>query len=286
MTTEAHAGPLPRTAARESGRRVYRHGIVARAAHWTWALAILVLVMSGLQIFNAAPYLDASDKSDPARRVLAFDAQRAGDGNQVGYTIVFGHRITTTHLFGYTDDGTGGQTARAFPGWLTLPGEQDLADGRRWHLFFAWALFVGWVAYLISAAVRGNLRELVMRPADFRKVWPMQLYYLRLRREPPPHGTYNPLQKLTYNVVIFVFFPLLILTGLTLSPGVDAAVPWLTALFGGRQFARTWHFTLMVLLLGYFATHLVLVLSTGFLNNMRSMITGWYRLGEHDGVGP
>ena len=114
----------------------------------------------------------------------------------------------------------------------------------------------------------------------------MQLYYLRLRKEPPPHGTYNPLQKLTYNVVVFVFFPLLVLTGLTLSPAVDAAVPWLTALFGGRQFARTWHFTLMVLLLGYFATHLTLVLTTGFWNNMRSMITGWFVLGKHDGVGP
>ena len=286
MTTEAHAGPLPRAHAHDDGRRVYRHGVIARAAHWVWALAILVLVMSGLQIFNAAPYLDASDKSDPARRVLAFDAQRGADGAPHGYTILFGHRLTTTHLLGYTDDGMGAEGARAFPGWLTLPAEQDLADGRRWHLFFAWALFLAWAAYLISAALTGKLRELVMRPDDFRKVWPMQLYYLRLRREPPPHGTYNPLQKLTYNVVVFAFFPLLILTGLTLSPGIDAALPWLTALFGGRQFARTWHFTLMVLLIGYFATHLVLVLSTGFWNNMRSMITGWYRLGAHDGVGP
>jgi thiosulfate reductase cytochrome b subunit len=287
VTTEAHAGPLPRAAAREdAGRRVYRHGIAARTAHWAWTLAILVLMMSGLQIFNAAPYLDASDKSNPARRVLAFDAQRGADGRAIGYTIVFGHRIATTHVFGYADDGMGSESPRAFPAWLTLPGPQDLADGRRWHLFFAWMLFLAWVAYVVSAGVRGKLRELVMRPEDFRKLWPMQLYYLRLRKEPPPHGTYNPLQKLTYNVVVFVFFPLLILTGLTLSPAVDAAIPWLTALFGGRQFARTWHFTLMVLLLGYFATHLTLVLTTGFWNNMRSMITGWFVLGKHDGVGP
>jgi thiosulfate reductase cytochrome b subunit len=265
--------------------RVYRHGVAARSAHWLWTLAMLVLVMSGLQIFNAAPYLDASDKSDPARRVLAFDAQRVA-GKPVGMTLVFGHRIPTTHIFGYTDDGIGGESARAFPAWLTLPGPQDLADGRRWHLLFAWAMFVAWVTYLISAAFRGTLRELVIRPDDFRKLWPMQLYYLRLRKDPPPHGTYNPLQKLTYNVVLFVFFPLIIVTGLALSPGVDAAVPWLTAIFGGRQFARTWHFTFMALLVGYFATHLVLVLSTGFWNNMRSMITGWYVLGKHDGVGP
>jgi thiosulfate reductase cytochrome b subunit len=286
VTSEAHAGTFSGGMTDVSGERVYRHGIVARTAHWVWTLAMLVLVMSGLQIFNAAPYLDASDKSNPARRVLAFDAVRAPNGQPVGTTSVFGHTIRTTHLFGYTDDGMGGESPRAFPAWLTLPGPQSLADGRRWHLFFAWALFISWFAYLASAAVRGTLRELVMRPGDFRKLWPMQLYYLRLRKEPPPHGTYNPLQKLTYNVVIFGFFPLLILTGLTLAPAVDAAVPWLTALFGGRQFARTWHFTLMVLTIGYFATHLILVLATGFWNNMRSMITGWYRLGEHDGVGP
>jgi len=268
-----------------TGERVYRHDVIARTTHWLWSLAILVLVMSGLQIFNAAPYLDASDKSNPARRVLAFGAQKV-DGRPVGTTTIFGHPFTTTHLLGYTDDGMGQEAARAFPGWLTLPGTQDLADGRRWHLFFAWALFIAWVTYVISAGIRGKLRDLVMRPVDFTRLWPMQLYYLRLRKEPPPHGTYNPLQKLTYNVVLFVMFPLLIVTGLALSPGVDAALPWLTAVLGGRQFARTWHFTLMVLLLVYFATHMFLVLTTGMWNNLRSMIAGWFVLGEHDGVGP
>jgi thiosulfate reductase cytochrome b subunit len=268
-----------------AGERVYRHDVVARTTHWLWALAMLVLVMSGLQIFNAAPYLDASDKSNPARRVLAFDAHKV-DGRPVGTTTVFGHGITTTHLLGYTDDGMGAEDARAFPAWATLPGPQDLADGRRWHLLFAWTLFIAWATYLISAAIRGKLRDLVMRPADFAKLLPMQLYYLRLRKEPPPHGTYNPLQKLTYNVVLFVMFPLIIVTGLALSPGVDSALPWLTAALGGRQFARTWHFTLMALLIGYFVTHIMLVVTTGMWNNMRSMITGWFVLGEHDGVGP
>jgi thiosulfate reductase cytochrome b subunit len=217
--------------------------------------------------------------------VLAFDARQV-DGRPVGTTTVFGHTFNTTHLLGYTDDGMGEEDGRAFPGWATLPGPQDLADGRRWHLFFAWAMFLAWATYLLSAGLRGKLRDLVMRRADFAKLLPMQLYYLRLRKEPPPHGTYNPLQKLTYNVVLFVMFPLIIITGLALSPGVDSAVPWLTPLLGGRQFARTWHFTLMALLIGYFGTHLVLVLSTGVWNNMRSMITGWFVLGEHDGVGP
>jgi len=267
------------------GERVYRHTVTARTTHWVWALAILVLVMSGLQIFNAAPYLDASDKSNPQRRVLAFGAQMQG-GQPVGTTTIFGHTIRTTHLFGYTDDGMGGEAERAFPAWLTLPGPQSLADGRLWHLFFAWALFIAYVAYVFDAALRGTLREWILRPSDLPKLLPMQLYYLRLRPEPPPHGTYNPLQKAAYTIVLLAFFPLLIITGLALSPGVDAAVPWLTWVLGGRQFARTWHFTLMAFLVGYFATHLVLVLSTGVWNNMRSMITGWYALKKYDGVGP
>jgi thiosulfate reductase cytochrome b subunit len=268
-----------------AGKRVYRHSIVARGTHWLWTIAMLVLVMSGLQIFNAAPYLDASDKSDPARRVLSFDAHKTAGGEPAGTVTVFGHTFTTTHVFGYTDDGQGGQAARAFPGALTLPATQDLADGRVWHLFFAWVLTLSLVIYMIAAAIRKDLHELILRPSDLPKLWPMQLYYFRLRKEPPPHGTYNPLQKATYTVVLFVFIPLIVLTGLALSPGFDAMTGPLIWVFGGRQFARTWHFTLMSILIVYFCVHMVLVFSTGPWNNIKSMVTGWYRLRDHDGVG-
>jgi len=268
-----------------AGQRVYRHSIAARVTHWMWTLAMLVLVMSGLQIFNAAPYLDASDKSNPSRRILAFTATSAPNGKPVGQTIVFGHPFTTTHVLGYTDDGQGGEAERAFPGALTLPATQDLADGRVWHLFFGWVLTISIVAYLIQGAIRKDLRELILRPSDIPKLLPMQLYYFHLRKEPPPHGTYNPLQKAAYTVVLFGFIPLIILTGLALSPGIDAITGPLVWILGGRQFARTWHFVLMTLLIGYFLTHMVLVFSTGAWNNIKSMITGWYNLKDHDGVG-
>jgi thiosulfate reductase cytochrome b subunit len=171
----------------------------------------------------------------------------------------------------------GGKAARAFPGWLTLPSYQALADGRRWHLFFGWLLTLAGIAYLAGGLARRDLGELILRPSDLPKLWPMQAYYLRLRRDPPPYGKYNPLQKLAYTLVLFVFSPLIVLTGLVLSPGVDAAFNPITALFGGRQFARLWHFVLTVALVGFVATHLVLVLSTGVVNNLRSMISGWYR---------
>lgn len=267
------------------GQRVYRHSIIARTSHWLWTLAMLVLVMSGLQIFNAAPYLDASDKSDPSKRVLSIGSVDAGGGATIGQTQIFGITLTTTSVLGFTDDGAGGRAPRAFPAAVTLPGPQNLADGRRWHLFFGWFLTLAIVVYAIAGAIRKDLREIILRPSDLPKLWPMQLYYFKLRKEPPPHGTYNPLQKAAYTVVLFVFIPLIILTGLALSPGVDAFAGPLTSLFGGRQFARLWHFAIMTLLIGYFATHMVLVLGTGFWNNMRSMITGWYELKKGDGVG-
>ncbi len=267
---------------------VYKHSLVTRITHWLGSLAMLVLFLSGLQIFNAAPYLDASDKSDPAHRVLAIGSdQQSAFAPAHGVTQIFGHTFTTTHFLGFGDDGQGGETARAFPGWITLPAYQDLAGGRRWHLFFAWILVACGVLYLIGGAFRNDLRLVVLRPSDIPKLIPMQLYYLRLRKEPPEYGKYNPLQKLAYTAVLFVFSPLIVISGLALAPGADSLVPFLTPILGGRQFARLWHFVITFAFLGFFLTHMVLVLSTGIGNNLRSMITGKYTLRKgEEGLGP
>jgi thiosulfate reductase cytochrome b subunit len=265
----------------EERKVVYRHSAATRITHWLFFLAFLALVSSGLQIFNAAPFLDASDKTDPGHRVLRISAPRDGQGQ----VTLFGRSFSTTGWLGWTDDGMGGQSPRAFPGWITIPSYQDLADGRRWHLFFAWIMTLSGAVYVLWGFARRDLRELVLRPRDIPKIIPMQLYYLRLRKNAPAHGKYNPLQKTAYTLVLFVLAPLLVLSGLALSPGLDAWLPWLPHLLGGRQFARLWHFAAMIALIGFFATHLVLVLTTGVLNHLRSMVTGYYRLGAHDGTG-
>ncbi|MGP6157882.1 MAG: cytochrome b/b6 domain-containing protein [Vulcanimicrobiaceae bacterium] len=284
---DATAGRIGAEAAEERERAplVERHSVLTRVTHWAGTLAFIVLVMSGLQIFNAAPYLDASDKSDPHHRVLSISGGTNAAGQAVGVTQIFGLHLTTTGVLGFTDDGQGGQSPRAFPGWITFPGYQDLADGRRWHLFFAWVMVLAGGAYLIGGALNRDLSLLVLRPSDIPKILPMQLYYLRLRKEPPPYGKYNPLQKAAYTLVLFVFSPLIVISGLALSPGIDAFAGPLTTLLGGRQFARLWHFVFMLALLGFFAVHLTLVASTGLFNNIRSMITGRYRLGKHEGQG-
>ncbi len=267
------------------GLVVKRHSIATRLTHWVGALAMLVLVMSGLEIFNAAPYLDASDLSSPAHRVLSIGADTSS-GTPRGITQIFGRTFNTTNVLGYTDNGQGGESERAFPGWITFPGYQDLADGRRWHFFFAWILMIAGTIYLFFGALRKEIPLLVLRPSDVPKMVPMQLYYLRLRPDPPEHGKYNPLQKAGYTLVLFGLVPFVIITGLALSPGIDAIAGPLTTLLGGRQFARTWHFLSMVLLIGFAFGHVALVLGTGVVNNMRSMILGTYRIGKNEGTGP
>jgi thiosulfate reductase cytochrome b subunit len=118
---------------------------------------------------------------------------------------------------------------------------------------------------------------LLLRPSDVPKLWPMQAYYLKLRKTPPPYGTYNPLQKAAYTLTLFVITPLVVITGLALSPGIDAIANPLTAIFGGRQFARLLHFAGMLLLLAFFAVHTFQVATQGVVNQMRSMITGWFQ---------
>lgn len=257
----------------EAPAPVYRYALLTRVSHWLWFVAFVVLIGSGLQIFNASPNLDASDKSDPARRVLAIGSPAGG----VGTTTLFGHTFVTTNWLGWTGDGMGTRGPHAFGAFITIPGYKDLSGGRRWHFFFAWIAALCWLVWLVSSAVKGNLQQMILRPGDVRDLWPMQAYYLRLRKMPPAHGIYNPLQKAAYTIVMFVVAPLVVLTGLALSPGLDAIANPLTVAFGGRQFARLWHFAGMLVLIAFFAIHTFQVLTQGVANQMRSMITGWYR---------
>ena len=94
---------------------------------------------------------------------------------------------------------------------------------------------------------------------------------------------YNVLQRLAYLIILFVVLPLLVLAGLAMSPGLDAAFPGLTAVFGGRQSARTVHFVCAFILTGFVVVHVLMVLLSGLWNNLRSMITGWYAIRPGDG---
>ncbi|MFO1035066.1 MAG: cytochrome b/b6 domain-containing protein [Hyphomicrobiales bacterium] len=222
------------------GRLIRRQKAMTRMTHWLWAVSLFFLLLSGLQIFNAHPKLYL--------------------GHQSGFE--FDNAILELP---------------EFPGTFTLPSTQDLATGRAIHVFFAWILVITLAIWLVASLRNRHLRkDLLPNRKDARNLMADVRDHMRLHFV---HGVrYSPMQKLAYGGVLFVLFPLIIATGLCMSPGMNAILPWLPELFGGRQSARTVHFMVMVLLAAFFLVHMAMILLAGPLNELRSIITGYYRL--------
>lgn len=254
---------------------VYRHNRITRCTHWINALALLILFMSGLQIFNAFPNLHWGSKTEPDEAFFSIYATN-DDGEMRGYTRLYDWQVETTGVLGIQNTEMG-PFPRAFPSWMTIPGFFWLAGGRRWHFFFAWLFVLNGLLYFVYNLANGNLRKFILRPRDLGKIVPMILYYLRLRRVSPQEGEYNPMQKMAYTGVFFFLTPVIILSGLALSPQLDATFNWLPAVFGGRQSARSFHFILTFLFAFFTFGHVFMVATTGIVNNMRSIVTGWHR---------
>lgn len=258
--------------------RVYRHRLPTRLWHWLNAVTLLVLLMSGLMIFNAHPRLywgEYGANNDPAWLAI-------GSTPDSGYLRIGWFRVDTTGVLGRWTNAEGVEKTWAFPGWATIPTSYNLADGRRWHLFFAWVLAISLTLYMLWTAIGGHLKkDLHVRRAEWspRHIWHDIKDHARLRF---PRGEaaarYGILQKLSYIGVIFILLPLMIATGLTMSPGINAGAPWLLDLFGGRQSARSIHFIAAWALVAFFIVHILMVLLAGPVNEVRSMVTGWFRL--------
>jgi thiosulfate reductase cytochrome b subunit len=280
----AAAAPLPARpgAVRVPGGYVYkRHPLPVRVLHWINVTALTILFMSGLQIFNSHPSLywgKSSYNGHPP--VLAIGAEQAADGSLRGVTRVFGHAFDTTGFLGVSRQPDGTLAVRGFPSWLTIPDTQWLAMARTWHLFFAWLLVLNGLVYVgYGIASRHVQRDLAPTARDWRTIGASIIDHIRFRH---PHGEaatrYNILQKLAYLAVIFVILPLIILMGLGMSPWANALWPGWVDVFGGRQSARTIHFVCAWLLVGFVLIHVFEVLITGVFNNLRSMVTGRYKV--------
>jgi thiosulfate reductase cytochrome b subunit len=227
-------------------RLVYRHRLWVRITNWVNVVCMTVLLMSGLQIFNAHPALYWGNASNFAHPLVAIDG---------------------------------------FPAWATLPGSEWLAMGRRWHFFFAWLFVANGIVYALLAILGGHLlRDLAPSRQDLRQIGHSIRQHMRLRFPKGPEARrYNVLQNLSYLSVLCLLCPLIVLAGLAMSPQLDAGYPWLLWLLDGRQSARTIHFFCAFSLLAFVVVHLLMVLLSGVWNNIRSMITGWYDIGdEHD----
>lgn|SRR5512134_2323969 len=260
--------------------RVYRHTWPVRIGHWLNVVCLCILIMSGLQIFNAHPALYWGERSDRDHPLLSIRAARTDDGEMKGVTTILGRQFDTSGILGYS-----GQSARAFPSWSTIPSAKWLAMGRQWHLFFAWVFVINGLLYAgYSFASRHLIKDLLPSRRDLRGIGQAVKDHALLHH---PKGEeakrYNVLQKLAYLAVLFGLAPLIILTGLTMSPTIDTAFPSLLTIFGGRQAARTIHFIACFSFVGFILVHVGQVILTGLFNNIRSMVTGWFEV-KHEGV--
>lgn len=240
MPIQRTAAPKRHTARIEPEREViHRHAWPVRVTHWINALTLFILVGSGLNILNAHPRL--------------YWGQKGSDFDQAFISL------------------------HAWPGWLTIPSYTDLADARHWHFFFAWILVVNGAAYLIWSLVSRHIqRDLWPTKTDLRSIPSSILDHLLLRH---PTGEaakrYNVLQRLAY-LGLLILICGMVVTGLAMSPGIDAFAPWLVWALGGRQSARTLHFLFAFAIGLFIAVHLVEVVLAGVINEVRSMITGRY----------
>ncbi|MBY8332863.1 cytochrome b/b6 domain-containing protein [Qipengyuania pacifica] len=215
-----------------------RHALSTRLWHWLNLLCVVVLFMSGLTISNAHRRLYWGD--------WGFEASQA-------WLMV-----------------------PRFPDWMTIPGYYSLAVARDWHILMAWPFAVGllfmWIAMMVN---RHFKRDIVTRRREWRPsaIWRDVVEHLKLNFD-HHEGKYNFLQKLAYGLVLGVFLPMMIFTGISISPGMEPTFGWLVDLLGGRQSARSLHFIFAFAIVGFFIVHVLLVILSGPIRQMQDMITG------------
>ena len=271
--------PAARASSSGPWRTVLRHRWPLRLMHWINLACMLAMVGSGLQILNAHPALYWGEASNFAAP-LASTKTITRSGEMRGITQIGKSSFDTTGVLGATNNPNGIRVRAVAPSWAMIPGSRNLAAGRRWHLFFAWAWVVNGAVYLLwSLGSRHLQRDLAMQRRDWRDIPKSIANHLRFRH---PKGEaalrYNALQKLAYLGVIFVLTPMIVLTGLSMSPQLDPVMGGFMELVGGRQSARTVHFIAMSLFVLFAIVHVLMVVFAGPINEMRSMLTGRFRI--------
>jgi thiosulfate reductase cytochrome b subunit len=223
-----------------------RHTLLVRVTHWITVISFLTLLVTGIEILISHPRFYWGEV-----------------GNSLNPTLfkipIPSSRSTVPTGYGYV-----------------LPDQNGWS--RYLHFEAAWALILTGIIYVVFGfGARHFQKNLFPAPAD--RTWhalrTVIAKHLRLGKpEEDDWRSYNLLQRITYLLVIFGLVPLVIWTGLAMSPGFNAAVPWTVNWLGGRQSARTLHFLVSMLLVLFLVVHMAMVVLTGFRNRMRGMITG------------
>ncbi len=221
------------------------HSANVRICHWINVIAGGYLLLSGIHIF------------------LDFPELYWGHTGYQGYPAIF--RLAD---WGLSWDEAGDLGNRMW--------------GRNYHFTFAWVFLINGLVYVGWSVVTGHVRaRLLPTRADVSPASLRADVIEHLRPASPTRAaatTYGPLQKLSYSLLLFVFVPAMLLTGLAQAPAFAAAWPWLLAMFGGRQTARTLHTIGTVVFVLFVVVHVVEVLMAGAVNRVRSMFTGRFRL--------
>ena len=211
-----------------------RHSAVVRITHWITAASFIALLVSGIAILIAHP------------RLYWGETGGVGTPSLIDLPIPF--------MIGHS-------------GW-----------GRYLHFLSAWiAVFTGLIYALFGFLTQHFSRNLLPAKADlaWSRISRILWNDLRLKRPAEEESlTYNAVQRLAYLAVVFVLFPLVILTGLAMSPAIASVVPALRSGFGGQQSARTIHFFVALALVLFLFVHIAMVCLAGFMDRMRAMITG------------
>jgi thiosulfate reductase cytochrome b subunit len=223
-----------------------RHSAVVRVTHWLTVFAFFALLISGLEIVISHPRFYWGETGNVNTHPLFTIPIPASRGT-----------VPTGYSFEMPDAN----------GW-----------GRSLHFQAAWALVLTGLVYGIVSLWTGHFwRDLVPQRGErtWRAYWAVIRKYLRRAPQDEAEAhSYNAVQRAAYLVVIFVLFPLVIWTGLALSPAFNSAFPWFVDVLGGRQSARTLHFFITWFLVAFLAVHVGMVILGGFKSRMRAMITG------------
>src|ERR1035438_6780292 len=229
-----------------AGLHAPRHAAIVRITHWITTLCFFALLVTGIEIVISHPRFywgEAGNVLTPSLFALPIPASRAS--------------VPTGYGFVLPDQN----------GW-----------SRYLHFQAAWVAVLTGLLYVVSGLFTRHFRKNLL-PAwadlSWRKLSREIVNHLRFK--PPGDAeawSYNVLQRLTYLFVIFVLFPLVIWTGLAMSPAIASALPAAVTVFGGQQSARTIHFFVSVFLVLFLLVHIVIVFLAGFRNRMRAMITG------------
>ena len=223
-----------------------RHAAFVRVTHWITVFSFLALLISGAEIVISHPRFYWGETGNVNMRPL--------------FTIpIPSSRDTVPTGYGYV-----------------MPDQNGWS--RYLHFQTAWVLVLTGLIYVIAGMWTGHFRKNVV-PERGNRTW--RAYRSRiaqyLRRAPPDAAearSYNVLQRTAYLIVIFFLFPLVIWTGLALSPAFDSAFPAAVDLLGGRQSARTLHFFVSGFLVLFLLVHITMIAVSGFRSRMRAMITG------------